>query len=299
MISLQRRLRRRLHVAMAAGMAPAIVVRPIPLFADNYCWWVRNEAHACSLLIDPADPPAVLAAMAADPAAPEVVAVLYTHHHWDHAGKAADLAAALPAVPLYIGAADADKVAATLPPGRLVPLADGAELTLGHMRVRALHTPCHTRGHTCYLVGGDSDAARPPALFTGDTLFAGGCGRFFEGTAADMAPSLDKLAALPDPATLVFCGHEYTESNLTFCAHVEPGNAETRAQLARAVEMQAATPPIPTVPSTLARELATNVFMRVRHPDVIAFARARGAADDSPVAVLAAVREAKNGFRAT
>lgn len=281
-------------------MAPAISVRAIPLFEDNYCWWVRNEAHRCDLLVDPADPAAVLAAIRAEEDGVEVVAVLYTHHHWDHAGKAAELAAALPRVPLYIGEADASKVAHALPSAAaedLKPVADGAVFTIGHMTVQAIHTPCHTRGHTCFLVTGDP--SQPPALFTGDTLFAGGCGRFFEGSAADMGPSLDKLASLPDPATRVYCGHEYTVSNLTFCAHVEPGNAETRAQLARAVELQAATPAVPTVPSTLARELATNVFLRTRHPDVISFARSHGAADDSPVAVLAAVREAKNGFKAT
>jgi len=276
-------------------MAPAIVVRPIPLFNDNYCWWVRNEAHACSVLVDPADPPAVLAALRSDAAAPEVVAILYTHHHWDHAGKAGELAAALPAIPMYIGAADAERVAPSLPPGRLVPVEDGAELLLGHMRVRAVHTPCHTRGHTCYLV--DGDPTRPAALFTGDTLFAGGCGRFFEGTAADMLPSLDKLVACTGPDTAVYCGHEYTRSNLTFCAHVEPDNEDIRVQLARAVRLQTASPPTPTVPTSLGVELATNVFLRVRQPGVIAFARSHAAADDGPVSVLATVREAKNAFR--
>ncbi|HWU89703.1 MAG TPA: hydroxyacylglutathione hydrolase C-terminal domain-containing protein, partial [Kofleriaceae bacterium] len=151
--------------------------------------------------------------------------------------------------------------------------------SLGGLRARAIHNPGHTLGAITFLV---EDAA-----FTGDTLFGGGCGRLFEGDAAMMHASLSRLAALP-PATRVYFGHEYTASNLRFAAAVEPDNA--------AVAHRAAALPTPSTPSTIADERATNPFLRAAEPAVIAAAAARGAASD-PVAVFAAIRAWKDGFR--
>jgi hydroxyacylglutathione hydrolase len=148
--------------------------------------------------------------------------------------------------------------------------------------------PAHTSGHVAYHFA-DHDA-----VFTGDTLFAGGCGRLFEGDAAQMMASLGKLAALPD-RTRVYCGHEYTEKNLRFARDLEPGNADLAAKLAEVERLRARGEP--TVPSTIASEKATNPFLRVDSPEIRASVRARapGVADDA-VSVFAAVRALKDRY---
>ena len=145
-----------------------------------------------------------------------------------------------------------------------------------------------------YLLPASSSGLPHDCVFTGDTLFAAGCGRFFEGDAAQMLSSLGRLAALA-PETRVYCGHEYTVSNLHFCLHVEPGNARTAARLEEARAARAAGRP--TLPSTIADERATNVFMRTASEDVRAWAGAEASAGGD-VAVMARLREAKNAFKA-
>ena len=259
----------------------AISISPLPLFKDNYAYIVRNEVSRRLVLVDPADAGACLAAARAEAAAGGYVfaGVLTTHHHADHSGGNVELAAAVPGLVIVGGAAESGRVPAAT---RLV--ADGEEVELGGLAFTALHTPCHTAGHICYYL------AAAGAVFTGDTLFAGGCGRFFEGGAAVMAASLAKLAALP-PATAVLCGHEYTVANLEFCLSVEPGNAATVARLVEARRLRAAG--LPAVGAgTLADELATNVFLRAGEPAV---ARGVGAAaGTSALDVLALLRETKN-----
>jgi len=180
---------------------------------------------------------------------------------------------------------------------------DGDVVMCAELPFHVIATPCHTAGHVAYwLRPGTNGPDDPGAVFTGDTLFTGGCGRFFEGTPAAMLASLDKLAALP-PATAVYCGHEYTWSNLEFGATVEPANAALAARLVAVTA--ATTADIPTVPSTIAEELATNVFMRVRCRVVAAFTHPEafpdGTPDDAPlpdpVEVMARLRAAKNAWR--
>ena len=137
---------------------------------------------------------------------------------------------------------------------------DGDAFALGELRVRVLHIPGHTLGAVAYHVTAEG-REEEGSVFTGDTLFLAGCGRLFEGTPAMMFTSLAKLAALP-PRTRVFCGHEYTQSNLKFAAHVEPGNAAVAERAGRVAELRRAG--TPTVPGTMADELATNPFLRVR-----------------------------------
>jgi len=268
---------------MSSAVAPALQVRPIPLFDDNYCWRIDDAAHGISLLVDPADPDAVFAAFGAD--APEPVTALITHHHWDHAGGAKQVAAK--GIAVVAGSGEEGRVE-----GATQLVGDGEDFVAGgHVKVRALHTPCHTKGHVCYFIDGAQ-----PMVFTGDTLFAGGCGKFFEGTAAQMHSSLTKLAALPD-ATLVYCGHEYTVSNLKFCRHVEPDNADTTERLKEAEGLRAAGKP--TVPSTIDLEKRTNVFMRCAEAAVQRFTHPDATERVDPVEVMARLREAKNAFRAT
>lgn len=261
----------------------AITISPLPLFKDNYAWIVRNEATTPKqlVLVDPADSAACLAAVRAEAAAGGYVfsGVLTTHYHADHSGGNAALAAAIDGLPIIGGAAERGRVPAAT---RLVT--DGEVFDLGGLSFTALHTPCHTAGHVCYHLAAAS------AVFTGDTLFAGGCGRFFEGDAPTMAASLAKLAALPSTTT-VLCGHEYTVANLEFCASIEPDNATTAARLSEARRLRAAG--LPTVGnSTLADEQATNVFMRAGEPAVV---RGVGASiGASAIEVLSLLRETKN-----
>jgi hydroxyacylglutathione hydrolase len=267
---------------------PSIRIRPIPLFEDNYCWRIENEANGVALLVDPADAGAVRASLGSS--GPEIAGLLVTHHHRDHSGGTEELAAAYPGVAVVGGLLEKGKIKALTH-----TMEDGQIMELAGISIQVLHTPCHTKGHVAYLISGDPDA--PAALFTGDTLFAAGCGKFFEGSAKDMHDSLTKLAALPS-ATHVYCGHEYTVANLQFCLHVEPDNAATRARLAKCQEQRRVH--LPTLPSSIHEELETNVFLRCNIPAVQAFTHPDCAPGSSinPVDVLARLREAKNAFQA-
>lgn len=238
---------------------------------DNFAYLVIEGDGA--VVIDPSEAAPVEAALLT--AGVTLRAIWATHHHWDHTGGIAGLvgARAQGALEVVIGAEDAAKVAHVT---RTV--ADGDELEFGSLRARVLHNPGHTLGAVTFLIAG--------CAFTGDTLFGAGCGRVFEGDPAMMHASLMRLGALP-PETQVFCGHEYTASNLRFAAAVEPKNA--------AITARAHALPSPSVPSTIGQERETNPFLRATAPDVIATAVARGAAPD-PVSVFAELRAWKNTF---
>ena len=222
-------------------------VVPVPCLKDNYAYLVIDEARAA--VVDPSEAAPVEAALAREGVTLEQIWL--THHHWDHVGGVADLAAARPGLEVIASTVDTAKIK-----GVTRSVDDGATFTLGSLTARVLANPGHTLGAITFVVG---DAA-----FTGDTLFCGGCGRGFEGDAAMMHASLQKLAALP-PSTRIWCGHEYTASNLRFAAAVEPDNAD--------VTRRAAALTVPSVGATLAEELATNPFLRV--PDAAEFARRR------------------------
>ncbi|RLN89542.1 hypothetical protein BBJ28_00018056 [Nothophytophthora sp. Chile5] len=206
--------------------------------------------------------------------------ILTTHSHWDHAGGNRELLELIKQrdgreIPVIGGPGDAVEA-------QTRSVTTGDVVTLGDLQIEVLFTPCHTRDHVLYHC--------QDALFTGDTLFVAGCGRFFSGTPAEMHHALNEVVAgLPKP-TKIYCGHEYTASNLRFAAHVEPENAAVREKLAWALEKTAAGEP--TIPSTVEQELATNPFMRVLHADVQKFAE--GAT--GPVAVMKFVRAAKDSF---
>jgi len=258
---------------------PAII--PIPAFSDNYIWVVREGAAAA--VVDPGDAGPVLAYLDREGLA--LTAIVTTHHHGDHVGGNAALLARFP-VPVFGPAHE------TIP-GRTHALVEGDTITVPGLglALRVLDVPGHTAGHIAYV---SLDSAAPIA-FVGDTLFAGGCGRLFEGTAAQMAASLAKLAALPAD-TRVYCAHEYTLANLHFALAVEPGNAALRERQMR--DQGKRDRGQPTVPSTIAEERATNPFLRAGEPAVFAAAQAHaGRKLADAVDAFAVVREWKNGFR--
>ncbi len=245
-------------------------------FADNYIWTIRDAAFAA--VVDPGDAQPVLDYLAREKL--QLVAILNTHHHADHVGGNAALLAKT-RVPVY-GPRD-ERI-----PEVSERLADGQHFTLPHFNIdmETLEIPGHTRSHIAFYGDG--------LLFCGDTLFAAGCGRLFEGTPRQMHDSLTRLSRLPD-ATRVYCGHEYTLSNLKFARAAEPENRrlpelETRMQALRERGE-------PTLPSTIAQEKATNPFVRVAEPGIVGSASARaGKKLADPVSVLAEIRDWKNNF---
>lgn len=253
-------------------------VIPVPNLSDNYAYLIICEATGKAGVVDPAEADPIERALS--DAGVEMAAILNTHHHWDHIGGNKDLLAAHPGIPVYGHASDKGRI-----DGQTHFLESGDTFTLGDLTVKGLHNPGHTSGAISYAVEN--------AVFTGDTLFAGGCGRLFEGTAADMHRSLcEVLGGLP-PETLVYFGHEYTEANLRFAAHVEPDNQAVADRLT-AVRKTRAEGRF-TTPSTLAEEWATNPFMRSDSTTIQAAIKDT-AADLSPVAVLGAVRALKDSF---
>lgn len=246
----------------------------IPCLADNYAYLIHDAASGQTALIDAPEAAPILAALAER--GWTLGQILLTHHHSDHVQGVAALVAATGAA--VLGAkADAHR----LPPLTRA-LVEGDTLTLGAETGLVIDVSGHTMGHLAFLFEG--------LAFTADSLMAGGCGRLFEGTAATMWASLGKLAALPGQ-TLICSGHEYTTSNLRFAATIEPGNPALLARIARVAAARALGQP--TVPSLLSEELATNLFLRARLPQVKA---AVGLPTSSDAEVFAEVRARKDKF---
>jgi hydroxyacylglutathione hydrolase len=256
-------------------------VVPVPQLADNYAYLV-SDAAGTAAVVDCAEAAPVLACAAERGL--RLAAVLATHHHFDHVGGHEALLAACPELRIFGSAADAPRI-----PGITHPVHDGQVITVGALRAQVIFIPAHTSGHVAYHFADER------VVFTGDTLFAGGCGRLFEGDAAQMMHSLARLAALPDD-TRVYCGHEYTEKNLRFALTLEPQNPRLRARLAAVEDLRRAGRP--TVPSTIGEEKATNPFLRVTSPALCAAVAARvpGVDPNDPVAVFAAVRALKDRY---
>ena len=253
---------------------------PIPAFADNYIWLLRKGKHAVP--VDPGDAAPVMAYLEREHL--ELAAILATHHHGDHVGGVHALLS-LASVPVYGPARE------TIP-GRTHALSEGDAIAVPgiDLELAVFDIPGHTAGHIAYV----SAEEEPPLLFCGDTLFAAGCGRLFEGTPAQMVASLAKLAALPE-ATQIYCGHEYTIANLRFAAAVEPANARIGERRMR--EQAKRDRGLPTLPSTIGEERATNPFLRTEEPEVRATAeRHAGRALNGSAAVFAEIRAWKNAF---
>ncbi len=261
--------------------SPAIVIRPLSAFADNYIWLISDGTHA--MVVDPGDAGPVTDAL--QQADLRLTAILLTHHHQDHVGGVQELVAST-------GAAVYGPATESLPTCDY-PLSEGDHVgdTALQLDLDVLDVPGHTAGHIAYagFVGGI------PVVFCGDTLFAAGCGRLFEGTPAQMMASLTKIAALPHD-TRVYCTHEYTLSNMRWARVVEPGNQDLQRWQEQATAQR--TQGQPTLPSSISQELACNPFLRAQQPAVTqAASQWAGHQLNTPVEVFAALREWKNGFR--
>ncbi|MDB5796673.1 MAG: gloB [Paucimonas sp.] len=256
-----------------------VSVLPVPAFSDNYLWLVHDDRHA--VVVDPGAAEPVLAALEANQLA--LSAILLTHHHADHAGGVPALLQRFD-VPVYGPASEAI-------PTITQRLREGDTVTIDELSLTfsVLDVPGHTAGHIAYY------CAQNDWLFCGDTLFAGGCGRLFEGTPAQMVDSLAKLAALPD-RTQVYCAHEYTLSNLRFAAAVDGDNPALKERIA--VEEAKRARNQPTVPSTIGLEKQTNPFLRHTDPAIVdRLLSEQRISSREPIAAFAALRESKNSFR--
>jgi hydroxyacylglutathione hydrolase len=238
------------------GPLVMLEIVPVPVLRDNYVWLMHDRASGETVAVDPSVAEPVLAA--ANERGWRISQVWNTHWHPDHTGGNDAIRAATGCT--ITGPAEAEKVSKL---DRIVAGGDAARI--GELKAELIDIPAHTAGHVAFHL---PEAA---VAFTGDTLFAMGCGRLFEGTAADMHAALQRLAALP-PETRVYCGHEYTLANGRFALTVEPDNATLAERVAEVAAMRERGEP--TLPTTIALERATNPFMRARSVEELAERRA-------------------------
>jgi hydroxyacylglutathione hydrolase len=248
----------------------------VPCLNDNYAYLVHDTASNEVAVVDPSEAAPVLDALHKHGL--KLTHILNTHHHFDHTGGNLELKEKTGAK--IIGPkADADRI-----PGIDIGLGEGDTLEFGKTTARVFDIPAHTRGHIAFWFEADK------AVFTGDTMFAMGCGRLFEGTPQQMWSSLSKLATLPKE-TRVYCGHEYTQSNGRFALTLEPGNQALKARMAEVDRLRAQG--LPTIPSTIGIELETNPFLR---PASAELQKNVGLDASDLVAVFAETRRRKDNF---
>ena len=252
----------------------------LPARTDNYIFVLHNPADNTAAVVDPADAPPVLQKL--DDLGATLVTIFNTHHHNDHVGGNRELMNRFSEVEVYGGAQDQGRI-----PGQKHFLGEGDRVTFANRTAEVFFVPGHTRGHIAYYFP-PVDNDKSGELFPGDTLFAGGCGRLFEGTPQQMAVSLAKLRQLPDN-TRVWCAHEYTLNNLKFAMSVDGENEELRSRLEKVTAARAQNQP--TIPSRLSEEKATNPFLRWNSPALQSVANSK-----DPVTVFAHIRKLKDSF---
>jgi hydroxyacylglutathione hydrolase len=252
-------------------------ITPISAFDDNYIWLLRDPSSPRVAVVDPGDEEPVTAVLQEQGL--ELAAILITHHHYDHVGGVAEL------LRIWSGARVVGPPDKRIPAVSL-PVAEGDRVQVPGIgaELRVMEVPGHTSSHIAYLGDG--------FLFCGDTLFAAGCGRVFDGTFEQLAASLSRIAGLP-PSTLLYCAHEYTLANLGFAEWVEPRSRAVVERMARVRRLRGSDRP--SVPSTLSDELETNPFLRIGVPDVKAAAEGyAGRPLVTPAEVFTALRRWKD-----
>jgi len=266
------------HSKPTRVFATNMKVEIIPALGDNYMYLLIDEYTNHAAIVDPVEPAKVIDCIKKENV--KLTTVLTTHHHWDHAGGNEELCSKVAGLSVYGGDT------------RIGALTDqvshGDCLQVGKINIKCLFTPCHTSGHICYFIEGSESL--PPSVFTGDTLFVAGCGRFFEGTAEQMYHALVEVLGRLPPTTTVYCGHEYTVNNLKYALHVEPENRDILEKFEWAKNRRENK--LPTIPSTIEEESKCNPFMRVSEESVQLHTKTT-----DPVATMAALRKEKDVFR--
>jgi hydroxyacylglutathione hydrolase len=261
-------------------------VHLVPMFTDNYGFVIVDKSTNAAATVDPGDGKAVSQFLnkynSENPSSPvDLKMILCTHKHNDHVGGNKHLKSVYPSVDIvgtkYETVPEISKA-----------VGHGDSIQFGGLHIQVYHTPCHTKGHVIYAItpiGGDGREA--PLLFCGDTLFVGGCGRFFEGTAKDMLANMDLISSTFPPESKVYCAHEYTESNLKFLASVDKEGCGPVYEEVKRIRSTGA----PTVPTVLGKEMQYNLFMRCRDPRVMEWTNS-GTAEEA----MHNLREMKNSF---
>ncbi|MFQ5586504.1 MAG: hydroxyacylglutathione hydrolase [Thermodesulfobacteriota bacterium] len=229
-----------------------LVIETVPYSSDNFCYLIHHPPSKVTALVDCGDAGAVISRLEKRGWGLDII--LLAHHHYDHTSGAAQLLRSIPGATVYKPEGE-ERI--NLPSASV---RDGDEISFGPLTIEALRVPAHTRCCTNYYLEGH--------LFVSDTLFSAGCGRLFEGTAADLERAMDRIAALP-PETLVYFGHEYTLNNLDFALTVEPKNRDTTEYQKRCRALRGKG--LCTTPTTIGQELRVNPFLRIDHHDVVCF----------------------------
>lgn len=248
----------------------------IPALKDNYIYLLTDREQKIAAVVDPGEAAPVIKAL--ERRRLPLDAVFCTHHHYDHTDGAGELVARYGAR-LIAPASETERIS-----GITDPVKEGDIVTFGPHQAQVIETPGHTTGHVVFWFEEDK------IVFTGDTLFGLGCGRLFEGAPAEMSASLKRLSALP-PATSVYCGHEYTQSNARFARAIEPDNEALKRRSDIIDQIRAEN--MPTLPSTIGLELETNPMLRHDQPEL---KTAIGMKDASDADVLAELRKRKESF---
>lgn len=256
-------------------------IRIVRALSDNYMYLIVNTSEKTAVAVDPVDAGRIITAC--EEMGAQLVAVLTTHYHADHSGGNEELRQRFPGLHVLVGAGDHPRT-----PGVTGSVSNCEVVQFAGLQFQCMDTPCHTRGHVAFFL--DARDGQSPALFSGDALFVAGCGRFLEGTAMEMRNSLATLASLPRD-TRVFCGHEYTVTNLKFAASLEPENVLVSSRLRHAEVKRTAG--VPTVPSTIAEELEHNPFLRIHDPSIAA---AVACDPNDALNVMARLRRSKDTF---
>lgn len=276
--------------ATSATSLVTMKIHPVPVRDDNYAYILQSSVDGRAVFVDPYDVPAVQKAAAGlGIRDDQVVGVLTTHHHHDHSGGNEAFASAYPNRRIYGGSDQIPALTNKVKDGDKVDILPGID-------IKCLATPCHTQDHICYHVASTTNEGGQ-GVFTGDTLFISGCGRFFEGTPQEMLAAMDKLATLP-AETLVYCGHEYTKSNVAFSAAILPDTEPAIAKLVKDLK-EGRNNGVTTGVYTIGDEKKHNPFMRCRdsvvHKAVAKHANSNGAEEGDPTEVMRLLRELKNG----
>jgi len=253
-------------------------IKPIPAFQDNYFWLIENGEE--TWVVDPGDADPVLKTL--EPRAQKLTGILITHHHPDHIGGVAELLN--PALQIVGPEKNRFELVNT-------PVSEGDTLRICGVEFKVMEVPGHTLNHLAYYA---EPGGQAPVLFCGDTLFAAGCGRLFEGTPEQMYQSLSKFQQLPDN-TQIYCAHEYTETNLAFALSVEPGNSQVQQRIEEVAALRAKG--IPSIPTSIKSEKATNPFLRTTSEEIIATVASSHSVDKTdPTDIFAYLRKMKDVF---
>ncbi len=253
----------------------------VPQLSDNFAYLISDDANGECAVVDCAEADKVLQAV--NRLKLKLKSVLTTHWHPDHSGGNAVIVSKVPGLRVFGASAENGRI-----PALTNPVADGDKFKIGSLEARVIGIPAHTNGHVAYYF------PQLKSVFTGDTLFVGGCGRVFEGKAATMVESLGKLASLPDD-TKVYCGHEYTEKNLRFALTLEPNNQRLKAkhEWSKKVTSEGGF----TVPSTIEDEKLTNPFLRTDSVELRTnVKRLDPQIGNDPISIFAKARELKDRF---